>query len=109
MTPIELLEFGKKNKIPASEFLSRLGFLNDSYQRFLIEVIWFGGYGSAVQVLKDLRGAEEIMSIWGFLEYESSDEWEKDLGIDNLNRSGLLFIDQYLWWEKGLNLLSNGE
>jgi len=109
MTPFELLEYGKEKKLPAADLLSQLGFFNDQYQRFLIEVIWYGGYGTADQVLIDLRGAQEINNIWGFLEFSSEIECEKQLGIDNLKWSGLRFIDQFIWWEKGLNLLRHGE
>lgn len=109
MTSLELLEFGKTNRVPAEDLLSQLGFFNDSYQHFLIEVIWYGGYGSADKVLEDLMGAQGINNIWAFLEYESDLEWERRLGIDNFKRSGLQFVDQYLWWEQGLNLPCNGE
>lgn len=107
MSPIELLQYGKENKVPAADLLVRLEFLNDSYQRFLIDIIFYQGYATPELVLKDLIGSQEIMSIWGFLEYESAEEWEKELGIDNLNRSGLQFIDQFLWWKQDLTSFSH--
>ena len=103
MTPLELLEHGKENQLPPADLLSQLEFFNDPYQRFLISVIWYGGYGTAVQVLKDLKCAQELMNIWAFLEFSSNLPWEKQLGIDNLNSSGLRFIDSYLWWEQDVN------
>jgi hypothetical protein len=109
MTPLEFLVFGKEKQLPAADLLSQLGFFNDPYQRFLIEIIWYGGYGTADQVLNDLNCAQGINNIWALLEFSSDLPWEKQLGIDNLNSSGLHFIDRYLWWEQGLNLISRGE
>ena len=108
MSPIELLEYGKDNQVPAADLLRQLGFFTDPYQRFLIEVIWFGAYGAAGQVLSDLKRAQELNNIWALLEFSSDLPWEKQLGLDNLKSSDLKFIDQYIWWRYEFNAQNEG-
>lgn len=103
MTQLEMLEYGKGNRLPATDLLRQLGYLNDPYQRFLIEVVWYCEYCTATQVLNDLNCAQGINNLWALLEFSSDQPWEKQLGIDNLNSSGLRFIDLYLWWDKGFS------
>ena len=86
--------------MPAKDLLVLLGYFNEPYQRFIINVIWYGGYGSAGQILKELKVAQNLINVWGFIEVYSDYLWERQLGIDNLKSSGLRFLDSYLWWEQ---------
>jgi len=100
MSLLELLDYGKEHKLHANDLLLLLGFFNEPYQRFLINVIWYGGYGTAGQVLKELRRAQDIRYFFGFVEYASDLLWEKQLGIDYLKTSGYKFIEAFLWMER---------
>jgi hypothetical protein len=107
LTQLELLEQGKAKKIPATDLLLQLGFFNEPYQRFLINTIFYGGYGTSEQVLKDLQGAQTINNVWAFSEYYSDSLEEKQLGKDNLKVSELRFIEIFLWWEKDVYIQNN--
>ncbi len=98
-TQMELLEYGIESKIPARDLLLLLGYFNEPYQRFLINTILYGGYGSAIQVLEELKVAQDLINVWAFVELYSDFLWERQLGADNMKSSGLRFIDSYLWWE----------
>ena len=105
LTQLELLELGKTKRLPAKDLILQLGFFNEPYQRFLINIVLFGGYATSEQVLRDLMGSQEINNIWGFTEYYNDSLLERQLGTDNLRASGLRFIEQFLWWERELNFL----
>ena len=105
----ELLHYGKEKRMPAGELLRQMGLLNDRYQRFLIGIIWYGGYATDLEVLQDLRCSLEINNIWALSELSSDLDWEKELGILNLSASGLQFIDQYIWWEQDFTFLDHGK
>lgn len=95
----ELLEQAKRNRTPAKDLLLQLEYFDEPYQRFLINIILYCGYGTSEQVLKDLQGAQTINNLWAFSEYYSDSAEEQQLGKDNLKASGLRFVDQFLWWE----------
>jgi len=104
----EFLNYGKEKGVPAGELLHQMGLLNDRYQRFLIGIIWYGGYATDLEVLQDLRCSLEINNLWGLSEFLSDQPWEKELGLQNIAASELQFIDQYIWWEQELNLNIQG-
>jgi hypothetical protein len=99
---LELLDYGKEMKLSASDLLLLLGFFNEPYQRFLINTIWYGGYGTAGQVLKELKRAQDIRYFFGFVDYSSDLIWEKQIGMDYLRASGYKFIDAFLWMERNI-------
>jgi hypothetical protein len=94
------LYFGIENKIPASDLLQLLGYFVEPYQLFIINIIWYGEYANAYQVNEELKLAQDIHNIWGFLELQSDLLWERKLGVTNLRHKGLQFLDEFLWWEK---------
>jgi hypothetical protein len=98
--PYKLLYFGIENKIPASDLLQLLGYFVEPYQLFIINIIWYGEYANAYQVNEELKLAQDIHNIWGFLELQSDLLWERKLGVTNLRHKGLQFLDEFLWWEK---------
>ncbi len=95
-----ILEFGKEEKVPAADLLTLLGFFNEPYQRFLINIILYGGYSTTIQVRRELVRAQDLTNVWGFVELYSDFLWERQMGAKSLKMSGLRFIDSYLWWEK---------
>jgi len=65
----ELLNDGWEKRMPAAELLAQLGFLNEPYQIFLIGIIWYGGYVTDLEVLKDWRCSLEINNLWALSEF----------------------------------------
>jgi len=96
---MEILEFGKEEKVSAADLLILMGFFNEPYQRFLINIILYRGYTTTVEVRRELIRAQDLTNVWGFVELYSNFLWEKRMGADSLRMSGLRFIDSYLWWE----------
>jgi hypothetical protein len=97
--PLEFLFYGKGNEIPANDLLQMLGYINEPYFCFLISEIWYKGFGTADQVLGDLKLCNDA-NIWAYIEYASDFLWEQQMGIDKLKRSGLRFIEEFLLWER---------
>jgi hypothetical protein len=108
-TPRAILKFGKEEKVAANDLLILLGYTNEPYQRFLIHTIWYGGFCTANQVMIELKLAQDLMNVWAFVEYSSDFIWEKQMGVENLKRSGLRFVNWYLWWEQDINFYGSIE
>jgi len=108
-TPRAILEYGLEIKMPAKDMLSLLGYYNEPYLRFLINTIWYGKFATVVQIMKELKLAQDLMKVWAFVEYGSNFLWEKQMAVNNLKRSGLRFIDWYLWWEQDVNFYTSIE
>ncbi len=104
MSLFELLDYGKERRLPTNDLLLLLGFFNDPYQRFLINTIWYGGYGTAGQVFNELKRAQDIRYFFGFVDYASDFLWEKQLGIEYLRTSGYKFINAFLLFERGFRM-----
>ncbi len=104
-----VLESSKRDKIPVNDILVTLHIEDAPYPKFLIEIVFYGGYADAEDVLADLDKIREPVLQWMFLLYNSDAPDERELGQASLMESDLKFVRDFLWWESNLGFFNEGE
>jgi hypothetical protein len=94
------LFYARLNRVPITDVLLVMNVEDMPYTRFLIGTILYGNYGTTSMVMRELHRTKRPDVEFAFLYYNTGLVSNRAEAIVWLKKSGLQFIDRFLWMEQ---------